>query len=148
MLAHWNNSLRVDMLFHSDILSWFRTNQSLILRNKAAYLVWPKRNSNPQSTSIEESTLTITPPMYIAISWEKIIKWYKHDIVLYYLITFVRIVVGRVFSSSCFSSVIRRKFKQWWQENTIITIEHKKLERHERHMLMEVHDIVSLTWLS
>ena len=31
MLAHWNNSLQVDMLLHSDILFWFRANQSLFL---------------------------------------------------------------------------------------------------------------------
>jgi hypothetical protein len=29
VLSHWNNSPRKDMSPHSDILSWFRTNQSL-----------------------------------------------------------------------------------------------------------------------
>jgi len=31
VLAHWNNSLPVDMSFHLDTLSWFRANQYLIL---------------------------------------------------------------------------------------------------------------------
>jgi hypothetical protein len=30
VLAHWNNSLRKDMSTHSDTLSWFRANQSLL----------------------------------------------------------------------------------------------------------------------
>jgi hypothetical protein len=30
VLAHWNNSLRIDMSHHSDTLSWFCTNQSLL----------------------------------------------------------------------------------------------------------------------
>ena len=29
MLAHWNNSPRIDMSPHSDTLAWFRANQSL-----------------------------------------------------------------------------------------------------------------------
>ena len=28
MLAHWNNSPRIDMSHQSDTLSWFRANQS------------------------------------------------------------------------------------------------------------------------
>ena len=39
MLAHWNNSLRIDMLPHSDMLSWFRANQSLLFLLNAACLV-------------------------------------------------------------------------------------------------------------
>jgi len=31
VLAHWNNSPRVDMLLQSDILFWFQANQSLLL---------------------------------------------------------------------------------------------------------------------
>ena len=38
VLAHWNNSLRVDMLLNSDILSWYRTDQSLLFLINAAYL--------------------------------------------------------------------------------------------------------------
>jgi hypothetical protein len=33
---HWNNSLRVDMSPHSDTLSWFRVNQSLLFLLNAA----------------------------------------------------------------------------------------------------------------
>jgi hypothetical protein len=39
VLAIWNNSLWVDMSFHSDILSCFHANQSLLLLFKAACLV-------------------------------------------------------------------------------------------------------------
>jgi hypothetical protein len=38
VLAHWNNSLLVDMSFHSDTLSIFRANQSLLLLISAACL--------------------------------------------------------------------------------------------------------------
>jgi hypothetical protein len=31
VLAHWKNSSRVDMSLHSDTLSWFHANQSLLL---------------------------------------------------------------------------------------------------------------------
>ena len=30
VLAHWNNSPRIDMSLHSDTLFWFRANQSLL----------------------------------------------------------------------------------------------------------------------
>ena len=75
VLAHWNNSPRVDMSLHSDALSWFRVNQSLIfLLNTACLadyqqipislsLVWPVRGSKPRFTTLEASTLTSTPPM-------------------------------------------------------------------------------------
>jgi hypothetical protein len=40
LLAHWNNSPRVDMSLHSDILFWFRANlQSLLFLLNAACLV-------------------------------------------------------------------------------------------------------------
>jgi len=31
VLAHWNNSPRIYISPHSDTLSWFRANQSLLL---------------------------------------------------------------------------------------------------------------------
>jgi hypothetical protein len=39
VLAHWNNSLRVDMSLHSDTLFWFWANQSLLFLLNAAWLV-------------------------------------------------------------------------------------------------------------
>ena len=39
VLAHWNNSPRVDMSGHSDTLFWFRTNQSLFLLLIPAFVV-------------------------------------------------------------------------------------------------------------
>ena len=38
VLAHWNDSLRVDMSLHSDTLSCFRANQSLLLLLSAGCL--------------------------------------------------------------------------------------------------------------
>ena len=38
VLAHWNNSPRVEMSFHSDTLFWFRSNQSLLFLRNAACL--------------------------------------------------------------------------------------------------------------
>ena len=38
VLAHWNNSPRVDMLLHSDTLFWFIANQSLLFLLNAACL--------------------------------------------------------------------------------------------------------------
>ena len=36
LLAHWNNSPRVDMSFHTYTLFWFRANQSLLFLLNAA----------------------------------------------------------------------------------------------------------------
>jgi hypothetical protein len=38
VLTHWNNSHRIDMSPHSDILSWFQANQSLFILLNAAGL--------------------------------------------------------------------------------------------------------------
>jgi hypothetical protein len=38
VLAHWNNSPRIDISPHSDTLSWFRDNQSLLFFLNAACL--------------------------------------------------------------------------------------------------------------
>ena len=38
LLAHWNNSLRVDMLHHLDTLFWFRAIQYLLLLLNAVCL--------------------------------------------------------------------------------------------------------------
>ena len=39
VLDHWNNSPLVDVKLHSDTLSWFRVNQSLLLLLNAACFV-------------------------------------------------------------------------------------------------------------
>ena len=70
LLAHWNNSLLMNMSLHLDILSWFWTKQSLFLPLDATCLaekqqyqyysvVWPDRGSNTQSNTPEASTLAI-----------------------------------------------------------------------------------------
>ena len=81
VLAHWINSLRVDMLFHSGTLSLFRANQSLLFLLNAACLaekqqipilwslVWPDQGLNPRSIALKESTLTITPQMWFVGFW-------------------------------------------------------------------------------
>jgi hypothetical protein len=72
-----NTTLNVNMLHHLDTLSWFRVNQSLLFLLKAAFLkkqkililqslFWSFQGSNLQSTALEASMLTITPPMQFA----------------------------------------------------------------------------------
>ena len=39
VLGHWNNSLWVDMSLHSDTLSWFQANQSLLFALNTVCLV-------------------------------------------------------------------------------------------------------------
>ena len=68
---------------HSDPLSWFRANQSLLFLLSSVCLaeklqiqileslVWPDRGSNPQSAALEESTLTNTPPMRFYCLWPR-----------------------------------------------------------------------------
>ena len=63
----------VDMSFHSDTLSWFRSKQSLLFFLNAACLaekqqipisyslICPNWRSNPWYTALEATTLTITP---------------------------------------------------------------------------------------
>jgi hypothetical protein len=38
VLAHWNNSLRINMFSHPDIFSWFQANQSLLFLLNAGCL--------------------------------------------------------------------------------------------------------------
>jgi hypothetical protein len=76
VLAHWNNSLRIDMSPHSDTLSWFRANQSLlfllnccVLSGEATntnFIVfgWPDRGSNPWPTAFEASKLDFLPYLW------------------------------------------------------------------------------------
>jgi hypothetical protein len=87
VLAHWNNSPRVDMSLHSDTLFWFRANQSLLFLLNAACLaekqqipilkslVWPDRDSNPRSTTFDASTLTIPSPMrFYERTWSRLFQ--------------------------------------------------------------------------
>jgi hypothetical protein len=75
-LAHWINSPQVDMSLHSDTLSWFRANQSLlsVLSGETAntnFIVWfhpTNCGSNPQSTA-HMIILIITPSMRLIYKW-------------------------------------------------------------------------------
>ena len=75
-LAHWINSLHVDMLLHLNILSWFWANQSLLLllnitclseKKQISILYFfafqPDLRSNPRSAANKASMLSITSPM-------------------------------------------------------------------------------------
>jgi hypothetical protein len=46
VLAHWKNSLQIDMSPHSDTLSWFRVNQSLLFLLNAACMAKKATNTN------------------------------------------------------------------------------------------------------
>ena len=79
VLARRNNISRVDMSLYFDILSWCRANQSdlfpwcCVLNREATNtnvivfnLTRPGPGANPRSTTLEVSTLTITPPMQMS----------------------------------------------------------------------------------
>jgi len=68
----WNNSPRVDILPHSDTLSWFWTNQSYMLHAQQIIyqfqsLVSPNRGSNSRSSALVTSIQTIKPLMWLHI---------------------------------------------------------------------------------
>jgi hypothetical protein len=75
---------------HLDTLSWFRANQSFLFLLNAACLaekqqipilqsfVWPDRCSNPRSTTLEASTLTIAPSMQLKSTvWKELLNIYN-----------------------------------------------------------------------
>ena len=89
VLAHWNNSALIDMSPHSETLSWFRADQSLLFLLNAVCLVEKQQiqmyhfyslwfEPIPRSTSLEASMLTITPLMRLNES-----KFDLHTMMLY-----------------------------------------------------------------
>ena len=74
-LVHWNTRPWIDMSLKSGTVLWFLSNHSLLFLLNASCLadkqhiqilyslVWPDRGSNPQSTTLQARTLTITQPM-------------------------------------------------------------------------------------
>jgi hypothetical protein len=47
VLAHWNKSLTIDITLHSETLSWFRANHSLLLLLNAACFAEKQHIPNP-----------------------------------------------------------------------------------------------------
>ena len=82
----FNDKIMRSALFQTSTLSSFRTNQSFLFLFNAAclaekqhitilqFLVLPDRGSNPQSTTLEVSTITITLPMLLSQIRKKIYK--------------------------------------------------------------------------
>jgi hypothetical protein len=60
MLAHWNHSPRVDMLLHTDTLSWICIKQSLILLFNAVCLEAANTNFIDLGLTRPEFELTIS----------------------------------------------------------------------------------------
>ena len=63
VLAHWSNRPRKDMSLHSDTLSWFRANQSLLSREATNINFIVFGLTRPGIEPRIYRTLTITPPM-------------------------------------------------------------------------------------
>ena len=62
VLAHWNNSTRVDMSLHSDTVSWFRANRSLLFFLNAACLA--ERSNKYQFLVFGLTWLGLEPTIY------------------------------------------------------------------------------------
>ena len=130
VLAHWNNSLQVDMSPHTDTLFWFQANQSLLFLLNAVCLeekqqipiskslVWPDRGTNPRSTTLEASMLTSIPLMqYIYVSNKKMnishLNWQLGSVsskwlfLILYIWLFLFITSSQLytFHSQCFMDV-------------------------------------------
>ena len=104
VVAHWNNSLWVDMSLHSDTEFYFKANQSLFLLLYAVWLtekpsisiwlslVWPGRGLN-QQLDLHKKYLKITCKKWfdlvwfmvfyatfnniLAVSWQSVLLWRK-----------------------------------------------------------------------
>jgi hypothetical protein len=76
VLAHWNNSLRIDMSSHSRHIILIPSQPVFVLSpyndvclaekqhiQMLKSLVWPDKGSNLRSTTLEVNSLTITPPV-------------------------------------------------------------------------------------
>ena len=89
VLAHWNNSSRIDMSPHLYTLSWFWATQSLLFLLNAVCLAVKQQkpilvSHDGRSSLRSMSMLTITPPMQFFIQrifWKSYQKW----VVLYFL---------------------------------------------------------------
>ena len=60
VLAHWNNSPRIEISPHSDTLSWFRANQSLIFLLNCYLLIGEATNTNVKVFDMTRSGLEPT----------------------------------------------------------------------------------------
>ena len=90
VLDCWKNIPRVDMPSHTDTVSWFRANQTLLVLLSATSLaekqqipilwslVWPDQCSNPRSAELVASILTTKPPVQ-----------FIHSIIYMWIILFV-----------------------------------------------------------
>jgi hypothetical protein len=54
VLIHWNNSPQIDMSPHSDTLSWFWANQSLLFLSQ--FYWWRKPESQEKTTDMSQAT--------------------------------------------------------------------------------------------
>jgi hypothetical protein len=69
MLAHWNNSPRVEMSLHSDTLFWFRANQSLLFLRNVACL--PKSKKYQFYSSCAKFCCDVS-----SVGWRRVLIWY------------------------------------------------------------------------
>jgi len=63
LLAHWNNSPRIDMSLHLDTLSWFRANQSLVFCLNAVCLT--EKQQLPSFIVFCLTCLGLEPTIYL-----------------------------------------------------------------------------------
>ena len=78
LLAHWNNSPRIDMSSHTDTLSWFRANQSLLFPPKRYVIRGEATNTNIIVFGLSRSGLE---PMFYRTRGEHV-NHYTNDVVI------------------------------------------------------------------